>query len=80
MSASESYVATLDADWLIPSRHLCRLTFLALDDNEHGFSLRTTAIQAGGVIQALVAKSVLEVAPASSSVRASFPSFHTSLF
>lgn len=46
-----------------------RLTFLALDDNEHGFSLRTTAIQAGGVIQAMVAKTVLEVAPASAPVR-----------
>ncbi|KAF8516240.1 heme peroxidase [Gautieria morchelliformis] len=42
---------------------LFTLTFLAIDDNEHGFSLRTTAIQAGGVIQALVAKAILEVAP-----------------
>ncbi|KAF8579879.1 heme peroxidase [Ramaria rubella] len=44
---------------------LFTLTFLAIDDNEHGFSLRWTAVQAGGVIQALVAKSVVEVAPSS---------------
>jgi len=44
---------------------LFELTFLSIGDNEHGFSLRWTAIQAGGVIQALVAKSVLEVTPKS---------------
>jgi hypothetical protein len=46
-----------------------RLTFLSIGDNEHGFSLRWTAIQAGGVIQALIAKSVLEVTPKSAPVR-----------
>ncbi|TFK63860.1 heme peroxidase [Pluteus cervinus] len=42
-----------------------QLTFLAIGDNEHGFSLRTTAIQIGGVLQALIANSILEVAPIS---------------
>ena len=46
-----------------------RLTFLSIGDNEHGFSLRWTAVQAGGVIQALIAKSILEVAPNSAPVR-----------
>ncbi|TFK63858.1 heme peroxidase [Pluteus cervinus] len=40
-----------------------QLTFLAIGDNEHGFSLRTAAIQIGGVLQALIAKAILEVAP-----------------
>lgn len=44
------------------------LTFLSIGDNEHGFSLRWTSLQAGGVIQALVAKAVLEVAPNSAPV------------
>ncbi|KAJ7584626.1 heme peroxidase [Mycena floridula] len=44
---------------------LFQLTFLAIGENEHGFALRYTAVQAGGVIQALIAKSVLEVAPGS---------------
>ena len=48
-----------------------RLTFLSIGDNEHGFSLRWTALQAGGVIQALIAKSVLEVTPKSAPVRIS---------
>ena len=46
-----------------------RLTFLSIGDNEHDFSLCWTAIQAGGVIQALIAKSVLEVTPKSAPVR-----------
>ncbi|KAJ7704765.1 heme peroxidase [Mycena rosella] len=41
------------------------LTFLSIGDNEHGFSLRWAAIQSGGVIQALIAKAVLEIAPQS---------------
>jgi len=44
---------------------LFTLTFLSIGDNEHGFSLRWSAVQSGGVIQALIAKSVLEVAPGS---------------
>ncbi|KAJ7506939.1 heme peroxidase [Mycena galericulata] len=47
---------------------VCRylfLTFLSIDDNEHGFSLRWAATQSGGVIQALIAKAVLEIAPQS---------------
>ncbi|KAJ7785469.1 heme peroxidase [Mycena olivaceomarginata] len=42
-----------------------RLTFLSIGDNEHGFSLRWAAIQSGGVIQALIAKAILEIAPKS---------------
>jgi len=42
---------------------LFQLIFISIGDNEHGFSLRWTAAQAGGVIQALIAKSILEVAP-----------------
>ncbi|KAF9039702.1 heme peroxidase [Hymenopellis radicata] len=41
------------------------LTFLSIGDNEHGFSLRWAATQSGGVIQALIAKAVLEIAPQS---------------
>ncbi|KAJ7174160.1 heme peroxidase [Mycena crocata] len=41
------------------------LTFLSIGDNEHGFALRWAAIQSGGVIQALIAKAVLEIAPKS---------------
>ncbi|KAJ4490906.1 heme peroxidase [Lentinula aciculospora] len=41
------------------------ITFLSFGDNEHLFSLSTAAFQAGGVIQALVAKAILEVAPGS---------------
>ncbi|KAK7036088.1 heme peroxidase [Favolaschia claudopus] len=41
------------------------LTFLSLGDNEHLFSLRYAAIQSGGVIQALIAKAILEIAPQS---------------
>jgi hypothetical protein len=44
---------------------LFQLTFLSIGDNEHGFSLRWTAVQSGGVIQALIAKTILEVAPTS---------------
>jgi len=40
------------------------VAFRGIGDNEHGFSLRWTAAQAGGVTQALVAKSILEVRPA----------------
>jgi linoleate 10R-lipoxygenase len=46
-----------------------RLTFVSIGDNKHGFSLRWTAVQAGGVIQALIAKTILEVAPKSAPVR-----------
>ena len=46
-----------------------RLTFVSIGDNEHGFSLRWTAVQAGGVIQAFIAKSILEVAPETAPVR-----------
>ncbi|KAJ3760774.1 heme peroxidase [Lentinula raphanica] len=42
-----------------------KLTFLSFGDNEHLFSLNMAAFQAGGVIQALVAKAILEVAPSS---------------
>ncbi|KAL0577268.1 hypothetical protein V5O48_004725 [Marasmius crinis-equi] len=41
------------------------LIFLAIGDNEHGFSLRQKVIQAGGVVQAMVAKSVVDCAPKS---------------
>ncbi|KAJ6500909.1 heme peroxidase [Mycena sanguinolenta] len=41
------------------------LTFLSIGDNEHGFSLRWAATQSGGVIQALIAKAILEIAPQS---------------
>jgi len=44
---------------------LFTLTFLSIGDNEHGFSLRWAAVQSGGVIQALIAKSILEIAPGS---------------
>ncbi|KAJ6607611.1 heme peroxidase [Mycena sp. CBHHK59/15] len=43
----------------------CGLTFLSIGDNEHGFALRWQAIQSGGVIQALIAKAVLDIAPGS---------------
>jgi linoleate 10R-lipoxygenase len=48
------------------------LTFLSIGDNEHGFSLRWTAVQAGGVVQALIAKSILEVKPDRAPVRIDF--------
>ncbi|THV00227.1 heme peroxidase [Dendrothele bispora CBS 962.96] len=38
-------------------------TFLAFEDNEHGFSLNQNVFQAGAAMQALVYKSVAEVAP-----------------
>ncbi|KAF8878550.1 heme peroxidase [Infundibulicybe gibba] len=41
------------------------LTFLSIGDNEHGFALRQSALQSGGVIQALIAKAILEVSPQS---------------
>ncbi|TFK61201.1 heme peroxidase [Pluteus cervinus] len=41
------------------------LAFLALGDNEHGWSLRWTARQSGGVLQALAAKTIAEVSPTS---------------
>ncbi|KAJ6583033.1 heme peroxidase [Mycena vulgaris] len=41
------------------------LTFLSIGENENGFSLRWAAVQSGGVIQALVAKMVLQIAPQS---------------
>ncbi|KAF8209473.1 heme peroxidase [Mycena galopus ATCC 62051] len=44
---------------------LFTLTFLSIGDNEHGFSLRWAATQSGGVIQALIAKAILEIAPQS---------------
>ncbi|KAJ3844035.1 heme peroxidase [Lentinula raphanica] len=44
---------------------LFTLTFLSFGDNEHLFSLNEAAFQVGGVIQALVAKAILEVAPTS---------------
>ncbi|KAF5365312.1 hypothetical protein D9758_005455 [Tetrapyrgos nigripes] len=45
---------------------LCfRLIFLAIGDNEHGFSLRQKVFQAGGVIQAMVAQSIINSAPKS---------------
>ena len=49
-----------------------RVIFLSIGDNEHGFSLRWTAAQAGGVIQALIAKSILEVSPKTAPVRITF--------
>ncbi|THV00228.1 heme peroxidase [Dendrothele bispora CBS 962.96] len=45
---------------------LFTLTFLSFGDNEHGFALHKNAFQAGGAIQALLYKSVAEVAPPSS--------------
>jgi len=45
---------------------LFALTFLSIGDNEHLASLRWSATQSGGVIQALIAKTVLEIAPGSS--------------
>ncbi|KAF7300907.1 Heme peroxidase [Mycena kentingensis (nom. inval.)] len=39
------------------------LTFLSIGDNEHMFSRRWAAFQCGGIIQALIGKSILEVAP-----------------
>ncbi|KAJ6476780.1 heme peroxidase [Mycena vitilis] len=47
---------------------LFELTFIAIGDNEHQSSLRWAALQAGGVIQALIAKSILEIAPQSASI------------
>ncbi|KAF8662084.1 hypothetical protein AX16_001194 [Volvariella volvacea WC 439] len=47
--------------------NLFTVTFLSIGDNEHGFSLRWTAAQAGGVLQALIAKAILEVAPKAAS-------------
>ncbi|KAJ6487073.1 heme peroxidase [Mycena vitilis] len=44
---------------------LFALTFLSIGDNEHLSSLRWQAVQSGGVIQALIAKSILEIAPQS---------------
>ncbi|KAJ6585690.1 heme peroxidase [Mycena capillaripes] len=44
---------------------LFQLTFLSIGDNEHLAALRWAAIQSGGVIQALIAKSILEIAPQS---------------
>ncbi|KAG7090385.1 hypothetical protein E1B28_009504 [Marasmius oreades] len=41
------------------------LIFLAIGENEHGFSLRQKVFQAGGVVQAMVAKSIVECAPKS---------------
>ncbi|KAJ7133385.1 heme peroxidase [Mycena epipterygia] len=51
--------ATL-VQWL--TRILPRFAF-SLGDSEHGFSLRWAALPAGGVLQALIAKAILEVAP-----------------
>jgi cytochrome P450 len=45
---------------------LFELTFWSFGKQENGFSLRFDAIQAGGVVQGLVAKSIAEVAPQSS--------------
>ncbi|KAF9258714.1 heme peroxidase [Marasmius fiardii PR-910] len=42
-----------------------RYTFLGIGDNEHGFSLRQKVFQAGGVLQAMVAKSIMNCAPKS---------------
>ncbi|KAI3616961.1 heme peroxidase [Moniliophthora roreri] len=39
------------------------LIFLAIGDNEHGFSLRKQVLQAGGVTQAMIAKNVFDCAP-----------------
>lgn len=54
--------------WIIFFNFL-RLTFLSIGDNEHGFSLRWSAFQSGGVIQALIAKTIMEVTPSRSPVR-----------
>ncbi|KAJ7160328.1 heme peroxidase [Mycena filopes] len=40
-----------------------RLSFISIGDNEKIFSLRWAAIQSGGVIQALIAKTILDIAP-----------------
>ncbi|KAJ3865441.1 heme peroxidase [Lentinula novae-zelandiae] len=50
---------------LIQATLSVRITFLSFGDNEHLFSLTVAAFQAGGVVQALVAKAILEVAPSS---------------
>jgi hypothetical protein len=46
---------------------LFNLSFLGIGKQENGFSLRFDAVQAGGVIQALVAKSIVEISPKSAS-------------
>ena len=48
--------------------YFLRLIFISIGDNEIGFSLRWQVAQTGGVIQALIAKSLLEVAPKSAPV------------
>ncbi|KAJ7619752.1 hypothetical protein B0H17DRAFT_1219696 [Mycena rosella] len=45
--------------------HTVTYTFIGIGESEAKFSQRWAAIQAGGVLQALVAKSVLQVAPES---------------
>ncbi|KAK7458169.1 hypothetical protein VKT23_010077 [Stygiomarasmius scandens] len=47
---------------------LFTLTFLSTGDNEHGFALNQFAFQAGAAVQALLYKSVAEVAPPTSSL------------
>ncbi|KAF9257706.1 heme peroxidase [Marasmius fiardii PR-910] len=42
-----------------------QLIFLGIGDNEHGWSLRQKVLQAGGVIQAMVAESIMNSAPQS---------------
>ncbi|KAF9257871.1 heme peroxidase [Marasmius fiardii PR-910] len=44
---------------------LFQYTFLGIGDNEHGFSLRQKVLQTGGVLQAMVAKSIMNCAPKS---------------
>ncbi|KAK1217118.1 hypothetical protein PQX77_020235 [Marasmius sp. AFHP31] len=41
------------------------LIFLTFEDNEHLFSLRSKALQAGGVMSAMIAKSIIDCAPKS---------------
>jgi hypothetical protein len=44
------------------------MNYLIVSNTEHSFAVRTAAMEAAGVIQALIAKTILEVAPHSGSV------------
>ena len=44
------------------------VTFLTVDDPEHTFSLNESATQAGTIIGALTAKTILQVAPSAALV------------
>ncbi|KAJ7436075.1 heme peroxidase [Mycena galericulata] len=46
---------------------ICSINYLLVSNNEHTFAVRTAALEASGVIQALIAKTILEVSPHSAS-------------